>query len=165
MDNSNLQIIQRLLELGKNPYGTYELFPQGFKTEYMFLSNVLSDGLARMEWEFTEKFKTAVNSYKQSKKASGKKYGWFHSPENLVWCNTYINQIKYAIYGDSFIHEIKFNPELKEKAYLDLINQIDRTALMTPYQLKKHNAECNRMSLEILEELTAEINAKLDKKI
>ena len=156
--SDNLQIIQRLLEIGKNPL-VISLVPKDFKEEHIFLANILNYALTNMEREFNENFKKAVAQYKGSLKEE-KGYGWFHNPENLVYENMYINQLKYIIYGERFVSTIKFKEELGKKAYLDLINQIDRTALMTPAQLKKHNAACNRIANDILKEILAEEKKK-----
>ena len=158
-ENSNIQIVQRLLELAKNPLD-YSASPKNFKQEHIFLSNVLNDSKARMEREFNEAFKEIVGQYKRTLK-EGKGYGWFHDPEKLEWKQNYINQVDYAIYGDKFTRkQLKFNEKLKNKAYKDFIEQIDRTALMTPIQLKKHNEQCNKIAKEIMAEILAEEKTK-----
>lgn len=133
----------------------YSLQPKSFKEEYIFLANVLNEALRRYEVDFSETFQKAVGNYK-STLAQGKGYGWFHAPENLVWKNTRINQLKYAIYGDTFVHIITFNKQLGKEAYKDLIEQIDRTVLMTPEELEVYRKECNDLAAEILEELKNE---------
>ena len=153
-ENSNLKIVQRLLELSKNTLD-YSVHPQEFKKEYIFLANVLNDSLDRLRHEFADAFKQIVGQYKNSLK-EGKGYGWFHSPEKLEWIQTYINQLDYAVYGEKFTRQLKFKSELKNKAYKNFIEQIDRTVLMTPTQLKKHNAQCNKIAKEIMDEILAE---------
>jgi len=158
MENSNLKIVSRLLELSKNQID-YSEFPKECRKEHIYLANVLNDSVKKLEWEFAECFKRAVGNYKQTL-AKGKKFGWFHKPEELVYIKMQINQLLYAIYGERFIHEIKFKPELKNEAYLDLINQIDRTVLMTSKELKKHNEEINKMAKEIMDEILREEKAE-----
>ncbi len=156
----NLKIVERLLEIVKNELD-YSHFPKPFKQEYMFLSNVLSDAKRKRENEFNEAFKEIVGQYKQTLAKEG--YGWFRAPEKLCWLRVYINQLDYAIYGGKDHYDQKelfFNEKLKEGAYLDFINQIDRTALMTSEELKIHNEECNRIGLEILNEILAEEKKK-----
>lgn len=163
MENSNLQIVQRLLELSKNRMEGYTLFPRPFKKEQIWLSNVLNDSLNLMEAEFNRKFQEIVGHYKSSLK-EGKGYGWFHSPEKLAWGRMQINQLSYAIYGDKFTHkELEFKEELGNDAYREFICQIDRTVLMTPKELKEHNEQINRMAKEILDEILAEEKEKKDK--
>lgn len=154
MKNSNLEIVSRLLELSKNQI-EFNVFPKECREEYIFLSNVLNDSVKKLEWEFAECFKRAVGNYKQSL-LMGNGFGWFHNPEELVWIKMQINQLLYTIYGERFIHEIKFKSELGNEAYLDLINQIDRTVLMTSEELQKHNEEIDKMSKEILDEILRE---------
>ncbi len=150
---SNLHIVQRLLELAKNQI-EYNVYPKHYKEEHIFLSNMLSDSLRKHEDEFARKFQEAVGQYKGSLR--DKTYGWFHSPEKLVWLNMEINQLKYAIYGERFVHELNFNEDLGNDAYRDFICQINRTVLMTPEELKIHNDEVNKLSMEILQEILAE---------
>jgi len=158
MDNSNLKIVSRLLELAKNPID-YSVFPKEYKEENIFLANVLNDSVKKLEWEFAECFKRIVGNYKESLSLN-KGFGWFHRPEEIVWIRMQINQLLYAIYGERFVHEIKFNKELGDEAYLDLINQIDRTVLMTPEEVEKLNEEIGRLSKEILDEILQEEAAK-----
>ncbi len=158
MADSNLKIVQRLLELAKNQPGYNEerpLFPKSYDTEQIWLANVLNDSRNIMEREFKEEFQRVVAQYKMTLK-EGKGYGWFHSPEKLEWIKMQINQLKYVVYGEEYIREIKFNDSLKNKAYKDFIEQIDRTVLMTPAQLKKHDAEINRISKEVMAEILKE---------
>ncbi len=152
-DNSNLQIVKRLLELSKNQLD-YSTFPKPFKEEYIWLSNLLNDALSVARKEFSEAFQKAVGDYKGSL-AEGKGYGWFHNSENLVWKQTKVKQIQYAIYGDE-IGEIKFNEELGNAAYKDLIMQIDRTVLMTEKELKLHNKEMSVVMKKIIDEILKE---------
>jgi len=162
MDNSNLAIIQRLLELGKNQLGYNEKrpsFPRPYKEEQIWLSNILTDSLRNEEREFNEEFQKIVARYKMTF-ALKKGYGWFQNAEKLEWLNTKINQLKYIIYGDVFERPIEFNPSLGNKAYKDFIEQIDRTVLMTPAQLKKHNQQINKISKDILKEILEEKKTK-----
>lgn len=155
MEDSNLGILKRLLEIAKNPLD-WSVYPKSYKEEHLFLANVINDSIRVHEREFAEAFQQAVGSYKQSlEKGAG--YGWFHEPEKLVWINTQLNQLKYAVYGERFVHEIRFNEGLSKAAYKDLIEQIDRTALMTEEQLMQHRAECNKLSQEIVDEMLKEI--------
>jgi hypothetical protein len=155
---SNVHIVQRLLELAKNPL-EYSTSPKHFKKEHMFLSNVLSDSLRKHEDEFAKAFKYAVGTYK-SNLAENKEYGWFNDPSQLEFINTYINQLKYAIYGDQFERKLKFNNKLGKEAYKDFICQIDRTVLMTPKELEKHNKQVNKIAGDILAEILKESKAK-----
>jgi hypothetical protein len=152
----NLKILSRLLEIAKNPL-EYSLYPKPFKEEHIFLANHLNEARQRLEVEFNNAFKKAVGAYKSTLKEHG--FGYFHSPETLVYIRMQINQISYVVYGD-YVHEIKFNEDLGKAAYKDLIEQIDRTVLMTPAQLKKHTAECNRISKEIIDEILKEEREK-----
>lgn len=162
-EDSNLNIIKRLLELGRNQMDGYTLFPRPYKEEQIWLANILSDSLRRKEADFAEVFRTAVGHYKSSLK-EGKGYGWFHGAEKLVWAKMQINQLMYAIYGDerftATMQDLRFNEELGKDAYRDLICQIDRTVLMTPEELERHNEECNRMAMEILDEIKKEEEEK-----
>lgn len=155
----NLKIVQRLVEICKNEL-QYDVYPKPFKEEHIFLSNELNYALVAREREFNETFKQCVGKYKSTLEKN-KKYGWFNSPENLIWKYMYINQLKYIIYGERYSDkDLVFREELKEMAYLDLINQIDRTALMTEKELKEHQEKCNAMAMEILEELLKEEKEK-----
>ncbi len=151
--NDNIEIVQRMLEIGKNDLD-YSVFPKPFKEEHIFLSNVLSDALRKEETDFNEDFKKAVGEYKRNLKEKG--WGWFYAPEKLIWSNTIINQLKYVIYGDRFIREYKFNETLGKGAYKDLINQIDRTALMSERQKKALNKRTSKLAMDILNELLEE---------
>ncbi len=156
--NTNIQIVQRLLELSKNEIGGYSIFPRNFKEERIWLANILSDSMRQHEAEFAQEFREIVGHYKSSLK-EGKGYGWFHSPEKLAWKKMQINQLIYAIYGDKYTNaekELKFNKKLGNDAYRDFICQIDPTVLMTPAQLKKHNSQCNKIASEILSEILKE---------
>jgi hypothetical protein len=136
----------------------YTVIPKECKSEYIFLSNVINYALVNLEREFDDKFKYAVGNYKQSKKESKKKYGWFHGYENLLYIDMQINQLKYVIYGDKFVRQLKWNEELGDAVYEDLIKQIDPTVLMTPKQLKDHNNRISKMAKEIMDEILAEEN-------
>jgi len=158
-ENSNLKIVQRLLELSRNEPGYNEerpMFPREYKQEQIWLANILSDSLHKEERNFKAIFTMAVAEYKMNLK-KGKGYGWFNSgtAEKLEWSNTHINQMTYAIYGERFERPLRFKSSLKNKAYKDFINQIDRTVLMTPRQLKKHNSDINRISKELVKEILA----------
>lgn len=162
MDNSNLAIVKRLLELGKNQPGYNEKrpsFPRPYKEEQIWLSNILTDSLQNEEREFKEKFANIVNEYKRTLREK-KTYGWFHGADSLEWSMVHINQLKYAIYGDVFERPLEFKQSLGNEAYKDFIEQIDRTVLMTPAQLKKHNQEINRISNDILKEILEEKKTK-----
>ncbi len=155
--SSNMQIMKRLLEIAKNPKGSIgDVLP--FKEQYIFLSNILNVALNDYEKEFDEMFNTAVNQYKNTLANEGKGYGWFHSVDNLLYVSMQISQLKYIIYGEesASLRDYTFNEELKEGAYKDFIEQVDRTVLMTPEELKKHNEKINRLSLDILEEILKE---------
>jgi len=152
----NLQIIERLLKLAKNSIGGDGIMPLRYDKEYIFLANILNHALVNLENKFNDRFKYCVSIYKMNLKESKNKYGWFHKPEELIWTNMQINQLKFAIYGESLTRELVFVKELKEAAYLDLINQIDPTVLMTPKELEKHTKECNKIALDILNEILAE---------
>lgn len=152
-ENSNLKIVQRLLELAKNQIGEYNLFPRPFKEEQIWLANILHDSLHKHEAEFKAKFQEIVGHYKASLKDK-LGYGWFHSAEKLVWKQMQINQLMYAIYGDKFQNkDLVFNKKLGNDAYRDFICQIDRTALMTPKELEIHHKECNKIGKEIVAEI------------
>lgn len=153
-DNSNLQIVKRLLELSKNQL-EYSEFPKAYNKEHIFLANVLNDARQSLEREFADAFKIAVGRYKASLEKSGE-FGWFHKPEELVYLQMQIDQLKYAVYGESSVREIKFNESLGKAAYKDLIEQIDRTVLMNEKELEKFRAECERLSAEVLDEILAE---------
>lgn len=154
-EDSNLHIVKRLAELAKNPLD-YSVYPKPFRQEHIFLANWLNDALRQEEREFAEKFQRAVGKYK-STLSEGKGYGWFHNDENLCWSFMTIQQLKYVIYGEKFtLRQIKFNKALGNLAYKDLIEQIDRTALMTDEELKAHNEECNRIAEEVMMEILAE---------
>ncbi len=155
--DSNIKIVERLLELVKNGL-EYSLRPKGYMTEHMFLANVLNDSLHRMELEFKDKFRNVVAEYKRN--LSKGEYGWFHKYDDLEWLNTYMNQVKYAVYGKDYIREIKFDDSLGKDAYRDFICQIDRTALMSPEELKAHNEELERISAEVVEEILKESKHK-----
>lgn len=163
--DSNLEIVQRLLELSKNERCfSNDVYSVDFKKEHIFLSNILNYALVNAEREFNEKFKMCVNQYKGNLKNSKDGFGWFHSPENLIYQNAYINQIKYAIYGDRFIHVYSFKKELGKEAYKDLILQIDATVLMTPKELAAHQKRCNELAKEIIDEMLAEEKLANNKK-
>lgn len=151
----NLQILERLLKLAKNSI-EYNVMPQSYDKEYIFLPNILQYALVNLEREFNDRFQYCVNHYKMNLKEGKNKHGWFSSPEKLIWINMQINQLKFAIYGERHTRELVFNEKLKEAAYLDLINQIDCTVLMTSKQLEKHNRECNKMAMDILNEILEE---------
>ncbi len=119
----NLQIIQRLLELGKNPLILTGDLPGDFKKEHLFLCNILQYAVVNLEREFNDAFRHAVNVYKVNLSDPKHGYGFFHNAENLLYLNMQINQIKYAIYGEKFIHVYKFNEDLKELAYKDLLRR------------------------------------------
>lgn len=53
MPDSNVKIIERLLELAKNPL-VYDVHPKSYKEEYIFLSNVINDSCNIMEREFND---------------------------------------------------------------------------------------------------------------
>jgi len=148
----NLKIVQRLLELAKNEL-EYSTYPKPFKEEHIFLPNVLNSALKDLENEFSEKFKRCVGAYKSTLKEQKKGYGWFHSPENLIYINMKINQLKWVVYGDRFVREIRFNEELGNKAYKDLIDQIDCTVLMSETKRKAHAKKCNEMAIRIVNEI------------
>lgn len=156
--NDNLEIITRLLELARNPL-EYSVFPKEYKQEYVFLANVINDSISRLEHEFDEAFKYAVGRYKSSLKED-KGYGWFHSPEKLIWINTQLNQLRYAVYGERHVRELKWNEHLGDMAYRDLLDQIDRTVFMTPDELKEFNEKINQMALEVLNEILEEEKTK-----
>jgi hypothetical protein len=152
MENTNLEIVKRLLELSRNQL-EYSLFPKNFKEEHIFLPNVLNIAMTHYQQQFDKAFREAVGEYKS--KLSEGKYGWFHKPEELVWLRMEMNQIRYAIYG-STLTEIKFNKSLGESAYKDLIEQIDRTVLMTPKELEAFWAEINEISKQVIAEIEQE---------
>ncbi len=152
----NLQILERLLKLAKNSIAGDGIMPNSYYKEYIFLSNILNHALVNLENKFNDQFKYCVSIYKMNLKDGKNKYGWFHDPEKLIWTNMQMNQLKFAIYGEGHTKELIFNEDLKESAYLDLINQIDCTVLMTPKELEKHNKECNKIALDILSEILAE---------
>lgn len=154
--NDNLSICHRLLDLSKNEL-VYNVYPGNFKSEYIFLANALNDSISRLEHEFDDAFKNAVGTYKASLR-EGKGYGWFHAPEKLCYIRMQINQLLYAVYGDQFCHELVFREELGKMAYKDLIEQIDRTAIMTQSQLKSHNKKIEKISADIVKELLKEEN-------
>jgi len=160
--SENLSIVQRLLELSRNKMD-YTLLPKSFKEEYIFLANVLHCAKKDYQQKFNDAFRDAVSYYKRNLEESGT-HGWWNNPEELVYIQMQINQIDYIIYGGDVIEqkELKFREELKEEAYKDLILQIDRTVLMSDEELKEFNAEVNRLSIEICDELLAEI--KLEEK-
>lgn len=161
MQNGNLQIVQRLLELSTNTV-KWSVYPNDYNKEHLYLSNILNYAAHSLENEFSECFKKAVGEYTSSLKEN-KRYGWFYSPDKLVWKRTQINQITYAIYGKDYVHEIKFNEHLGKAAYKDLINQVDRTALMTPAQIRLHELKCNKIAKKIVDKILAE--EKLDTKV
>jgi hypothetical protein len=152
--NQNLHIVERMLEIAKNTM-EFSIYPKTFKEEHIFLSNILNDSKQKIQVEFDAEFKKAVGQYKLTLKEK-KGYGWFHSPERIVWLKTRLNQLTYIIYGENYIKEIIFNDKLGDKAYKDLINQIDSTALMNTAQLKKHNADIARISKDIMKEILAD---------
>lgn len=152
--NDNLDIVKRLLELSRNQL-EYSSFPKPWNEEHMFLSNHLNEARHRIELEFNEALGKAVSAYKASLKE--REFGWFHAPEKLVYLRMQINQLIYAVYGNKYIHEIKFNKALGDEAYKDLIEQIDRTLLMTPLELEKHNEELNLLSRQISDEMLEKI--------
>ena len=158
-NNSNINIVSRLLELSKNKLD-YSVLPKPYKEEHIFLANILNHALVNLEREFNDKFKIAVMSYKETLSGKGRfkksKHGYFYNHENLLYINMQINQLKYAIYGDRFVHELKWNEHLGQKAYKDLIEQIDRTVLMEPDELRKHNKNVNKIANEILQEILNE---------
>lgn len=153
-NNSNPQIVVRLFELSKNKLA-YNYYPKPFKKEYIWLSNILNDGLRQVEREFSDAFRKAIGEYKQTLEKEGKGFGWFHNAENLIWIRTQYNQLKYAIYGDVW-EDLVFRAELGNEAYKDLIMQIDRTVLMSPEELKHHEEEWASVPREILDELLKE---------
>ena len=154
MDNKNLSIVGRLLELAKNPL-EYTVYPKECRQEYIFLSNTLQYAKVNIEREFNEAFKMSVGRYKQSLEKD-KGYGWFHAPEKLVWLQMQINQLDYAIYGERFIREIRFNESLGKDAYRDLICQIDRTALMNEQELKEHQKQIEKITTDLAARIVAQ---------
>jgi hypothetical protein len=158
--NDNLKIVERLFEMAKNELH-YSEFPKAYNKEHIFLANYLNCAATDLEREFNDTFKYAVGNYKNSLK-EGKKYGWFHSPEKLIYINMQLNQIRYAVYGERHVRELVFKKELGNAAYKDLINQIDCTVLMTDIQKKKHMDKCNKMAKKIMAEILKEENGKID---
>src|SRR5688572_30163542 len=131
MAKDNIEIVQRLFEIAQNQL-SYSLEPKPFKEEHIFLSNVLNCALQDAEREFNENFKECVAHYKVNLEKSKSKKGFFHNVEKLFWGKNKINQLLYIIYGDRFtMTELTFKREHPDP-YKDLIEQIDRTALMTP---------------------------------
>ena len=160
MKNENLDIIKRLIEIAKNPLD-YSTFPKPFKEEHIFLSNELSEALKYRQREFDEYFQKCVGNYKSTLENEGKGYGWFHSPEKLIWKHTYVNQLHYIIYGDRYTdRELVFREELKTDAYKDLILQVSGIALMTDEELVIHNEKSNELVKSIMEEILAEEKLK-----
>lgn len=151
--DTNIQIISRLIELAKNEL-TYSEYPRPHKQEYIFIANALNAAVREVEIEFERAFREAVSHYKQSL-ANNNGRGWFHEPEKLVYLDMSRNQLLWAIYGHE-LKDIVFNEEMGESAYLDLINQIDRTVLMTEEERRVHLEECNSLALKILEEIRLE---------
>ncbi len=154
--DTNLQIVQRLLELSRNEL-SYSIFPQPYDKEYIFLANVINDSRKILDHEFAEAFQQAVGQYKSSL-AKNKKYGWFNKPERLIWINMQKNQLNYAVYGERHVRELKFNADLGNMAYKNLIEQIDCTVLMSAKQKKEHLKKCDAMLLEIIKEIETEDN-------
>ena len=158
-DTHNLQIVQRLVELATNTLD-YSLFPKPYKEQYIFLANVINDSLSKIESEFNKEFERIVSCYKETLSGKGRfpktKFGWFHNPEKIVYINTQMNQLRYAIYGERHVREIKFNEKLKNRAYKDLIQQIDCTVLMTPTQLKTHQSKCSAIAKRVMSEILKE---------
>jgi hypothetical protein len=153
---SNLRIVERLLELSKNPM-EYSVFPKECRKEYIFLSNVLNDALNCAEHEAEKSFKQAVQYYKNSLD-DGSEYGWFHKPEDLVWNYNKIDQITYAIYGEKHIRNIVWNDQLGKGAYKDLIEQIDKTVIMSEKEKKDHYKAISRISKELVKEILKNSN-------
>lgn len=151
----NLKIISRLVELSKNELH-YSQMPQPYNKEYIFLANHLNAAIVNLEYEFQDAFRYAVGKYKQSLGESTTGFGWFHEPEKLIYIRMQINQLKYAIYGAEFAHDLIFKEELGSGAYKDLIEQIDRTVLMTPEEKKSYEEEINKIGMEVIKELLAE---------
>lgn len=154
-ENSNLNIVKRLALLSQNQV-EYNEFPRAYNEEYIFLANWLNSAARDAENDFNKTFQYAVGNYKSTLKESGKGYGWFHNAGNLVHQANTLDQIHYAIYGERHIRGIRWNAQLKNMAYKDLIEQIDRTVLMTEAQLKKHRATCNKLAKKIMDEILAE---------
>lgn len=146
--SSNLEIVARLIEIAKNQL-EYSTFPKQFKDEYIFIADVFTDSIKEHEREFDTAFQKAVGNYKSTLAQDGKGFGWFHSPEKLEWINMRINQMKYIVYGDRFTREIKFNKALGKDAYKDMIEQIDRTVLMSEEEKKAHYEHYCMLSKEI----------------
>lgn len=150
-NNDNLLIIKRLIEIAKNPL-TYSEFPKSYKEEYIFLPNILNSAIKDLENEFNEAFKYAVGNYKLTLEQN-KGYGWFHNPSKLVYIKTRINQLKYIIYGDRCVNEIKFNEDLGNEAYKDLILQIDRSVLMSSEEKIEYYKQLEEISRELIDEI------------
>lgn len=154
MKDSNMEIVLRLMEMAENKL-EYSAFPKPYKEEHLFLANHLNAALKLMETRFDEHFQHAVERYKTTI-GENKGYGWFENVENLIFENAHINQLKYAIYGEEYVHEYKFNMELGNDAYRDLILQIDRTVFMTASEKRQYEDELNKISLGVLDELLKE---------
>jgi hypothetical protein len=151
--DNNFQIVKRLAELAKNQL-VYNALPRPVKEEYVFLSNMFQYGYAHAEQQFNEKFKLCVGNYKHTLEKEGKGFGWFHDADKLIWLRMRMNQFSYIIYGDDFIRdELVFKRELGNDAYRDLIEQIDRTVLMTPEEIKTMHEEMGLMMNDILNEV------------
>ena len=160
MNNTdNLKIVQRVLELAGNRL-EYTVHPKTFKEEHIFLANVLNTSLSKLQDEFDKEFKKIVLTYKETLSGKGRfpksRLGWFHDPEKIIWINMQMNQLRYAIYGEEYTREIVYKPQLKARAYKDLIQQIDCTVLMTPAELKKHMAQCNKIAKDVVNKILKE---------
>lgn len=157
MADTNFQIVQRLFELSKNRLD-YSPEPKGYKDAYLWLANYLNCAIKDLEREFNDKFAYAVSIYTMNLREQG--HGWFYEPETLVYKRAQINQLIYAVYGERSVSEISFKKELGSDAYRDLIEQIDRTVLMSEEEKKAHDAQCAAFAREIIDEILAEEQAE-----